>query len=182
MAKKDKFKEMQQGGALGSFQDIVAQAATVAAIEKQEAGLQSEQGRAGEGIAPSVATATSVATAPSDPPSGGEPAVSTPPSRGSRRGVLPSDPGPSGASASGDAEIRYMRLPNPLIRIAEYNLVTRYCEQFFNMTRMDFVELAIIEKLHADGLLPDDDFTARRDEIRRRPPRGHRKGTKNTPK
>ena len=75
-------------------------------------------------------------------------------------------------------ELRFMRLPNPQIPIAEYNLVTRYCEQFPNMTRQDFVELAIVEKLHAESLLPEDDFTARSNEIRNRPPRGHRKGTK----
>ena len=76
-------------------------------------------------------------------------------------------------------EIRFMRLPNPQIPITEYNLVTRYCEQFPNMTRQDFVELAIVEKLNHEGLMPDDDFAARSAEIRNRLPRGHRKGTRN---
>ena len=38
MAKKDKFQQMKQGGgALSSFQDMVEQAATVAAIEQKAA-------------------------------------------------------------------------------------------------------------------------------------------------
>jgi len=74
---------------------------------------------------------------------------------------------------------RFVRLPNPQIPIAEYNLVTRYCEKFDNMTRQDFVELAIIEKLHNDGGMSQADFNARCEEIRNRPPRGHRKNTKN---
>ena len=136
---KDKFKQMQQGGgALGSFQDMVQQAATVAAIEKQA-----------------------------------EPAVQQPAS-----GKGGDSPSPSLAQQPVQ-EQRFMRLPNPQIPIAEYNLVTRYCEQFTNMTRQDFVELAIVEKLHTEGLMLDDDFTARSNEIRNRPPRGHRKGTKN---
>lgn len=155
MAKKDKFKAMQEGGALGSFQDIVAQATTVAAIEKQAAEQQTAQqpsAQVGVGGSSHAATPDTSATVPA-------------------------------ASALGAAEpLRFMRLPNPQIPITEYNLVTRYCEQYTNMTRQDFVELAIIEKLHADGLLPDDDFTARRDEIRNRPPRGYRKGTKNPAK
>lgn len=73
---------------------------------------------------------------------------------------------------------RFMRLPNPQIPLQEYNLVSRYCEQFANMTRQDFVELAIIEKLHNDGQMTDDDFTVRQNEIQNRPPRGQRKGTK----
>lgn len=86
------------------------------------------------------------------------------------------------ANPSVHEPVRYMRLPNPQIPIAEYNLVTRYCEQFQNMTRQDFVELAIIEKLHADGDMPREDFNRRYDEIRNRPPRGHRKNTKNQSK
>lgn len=77
---------------------------------------------------------------------------------------------------------RFMRLPNPQIPLSEYNLVSNYCAQFANMTRQDFVELAIIEKLHKDGQMTDDDFTARQTEIRNRPPRGQRKGTKQTSK
>ena len=71
-----------------------------------------------------------------------------------------------------------MRLPNPQIPIAECNLVSRYCEQFPNMTRVDFVELAIIEKLHNDCGMSQEDFNARYDEIRNRPIRGHRRNTK----
>ncbi len=73
---------------------------------------------------------------------------------------------------------KFTRLPNPQIPYAEYNLVTRYCEQFPNMTRQDFVELAIIEKLHADAGMTDEDFKTRYEEIRSRPTRGQRKGTK----
>lgn len=74
---------------------------------------------------------------------------------------------------------KFTRLPNPQIPYAEYNLVTRYCEQFPNMTRQDFVELAIIEKLHADAGMSDEEFKTRYEEIRSRPTRGQRKGTKN---
>lgn len=135
---KDKFKSMQQGGgAPGSFQDMVAQATTVAAIEKQAVKTDA----AHSGTAADVPVGT----------------------------VAP--------TANGDVQ-RYMRLPNPQIPIAEYNLVTRYCEQFSNMTRQDFVEMAIIEKLHAEGLLAEEDYAFRSNEIRSRPPRGHRKGMK----
>ena len=74
---------------------------------------------------------------------------------------------------------RYTRLPNPSILISEYNLASEYCYRFQNMTRQDWMELAIIEKLHNDGQLPDEAFNARYNEIRSRPPRGLRKGTKN---
>ncbi len=74
---------------------------------------------------------------------------------------------------------RAMRLPNPQIPLAEYNLVSQYCNSFSNMTRQDFVELAIIEKLNRDGQMPEEDFIARQTEIRTRPPRGQRKGTRN---
>ncbi len=74
---------------------------------------------------------------------------------------------------------KFTRLPNPQIPLAEYNLVSMYCSQFPNMTRQDFVELAIIEKLHVDGNMSDEDFNKRHEEIRSRPPRGQRKGTKN---
>ena len=73
---------------------------------------------------------------------------------------------------------RFMRLPNPQIPLQEYNLVSAYCNSFANMTRQDFVELAIIEKLHNDGGMTQEDFNARYEEIRNRPPRGQRKGTK----
>ena len=137
MASKDKFKKLQQGGGVpGSFQDMVTQATTVAAIEKQ-----AEQ--------PAVHPAT-----PAEP------------------AALPQPP-----SLAPDAQ-RFIRLPNPQIPFSEYNLVSRYCESFTNMTRQDFMELAIIEKLHGEGLMPDDDYEARQTEIRNRLPRGHRKGTK----
>ena len=133
MAKKDKFQQMQQGGgALSSFQDMVEQAATVAAIEKQA-----------------------------------EPPVTQPAVQ------------PVISQVQQHEEILFMRLPNPQIPITEYNLVTRFCEQFTNMTRQDFVELAIIEKLHAENLMSDDDYSMRSNAIRNRPPRGYRKGTKN---
>lgn len=136
---KDKFKQMQQGGgALGSFQDMVQQAATVAAIEKQA-----------------------------------EPAVQQPAS-----GKGGDKTSPPASQQTIQEAVRFMRLPNPQIPIAEYNLVTRYCEQFANMTRQDFVELAIIEKLYNHCGMSQDDFDLRHDEIRNRPPRGHRKNTK----
>ena len=77
------------------------------------------------------------------------------------------------------AEQRFMRLPNPQIPLTEYNLVSNYCSSFTNMTRQDFVELAIIEKLHNDGGMSQEDFNRRYEEIRNRLPRGQRKGTKN---
>lgn len=139
---KDKFKQMKErgGGALTSFQDIVENAKTVAAIEQQAAMNQQQT--------------------PQQSPSN-----TTPPNVGDAQQF--------------QEPLRFMRLPNPQIPITEYNLVTRYCESFSNITRQDFVEMAIIEKLHAEGLMPDDDFNARQSEIRNRPPRGHRKGTKN---
>ena len=137
---KDKFKQMQQGRG-SSFQDMVQQAATVAAIEKQ-----------------------------AEQPAVKQEAV--------QKGV--DNPSPSFVQSK-IQEQRFMRLPNPQIPITEYNLVTRYTEQFPNMTRQDFVELAIIEKLHNENLMADDDFTIRSIEIRNRPPRGHRKGTKTPP-
>lgn len=74
--------------------------------------------------------------------------------------------------------VRYMRLSNPQIPIKEYNLVSAYCGAFANMTRQDWVELAIIEKLHNDKQISDDEFISRRNEIRSRPPRGMRRTTK----
>ena len=78
-----------------------------------------------------------------------------------------------------DSPSRMTRLPNPAIPVREYNLVTQYCYQFDNMTRQDWMELAVIEKLHSDGQMPDEEYNARREEIRSRPQRGHRKNTKN---
>lgn len=135
MASKDKFKKLQQQGG-GSFQDMVQQATTVAAIEKQA-----------EQVAPQpvVVTNNKVGNAPVEPT------------------VAP---------------VRYARLPNPQMPVSEINLVEQYCRQFDNMTKQDFVELAIIEKLHSDGDMTQEDFNKRYDEIRNRPARGHRKGTK----
>ena len=73
---------------------------------------------------------------------------------------------------------RYTHLANPWISMREYNLASNYCNSFDNMTRMDWMELAIIEKLHNDGLMPDDEFKARHTEITSRPPRGLRTNTK----
>ena len=135
MANKDKFKKLQQQGG-GSFQDMVQQATTVAAIEKQA-----------EQVAPQPAAVTNnkVGNAPIEPT------------------VAP---------------VRYARLPNPQMPVSEINLVEQYCRQFDNMTKQDFVELAIIEKLHSDGDMTQEDFNKRYDEIRNRPARGHRKGIK----
>ena len=136
---KDKFKQLQQGGGVGSFQETLVQAATtVAAIEKQ----QEQQ--------PEVYTVKPKIVPPVPPVKSEQP--------------------------------RFMRLPNPQIPLAEYNLVSNYCTQFANMTRQDFVELAIIEKLHNDGGMSQEDFNARYEEIRNRLPRGQRKGTKQTSK
>jgi len=79
-------------------------------------------------------------------------------------------------------EERFMRLPNPKIPLTEYNLVSNYCNSLPNMTRQDFVELAILEKLYKDCGLPKAQFDKRYKEIRNRPPRGHRKGTKQSSK
>lgn len=136
MANKDKFKMMQQSGG-SSFQDIVQQAATVAAIEKQAEPVPQPTA--------AVEKESRVADRPSSPVA---------------------------------ETVRYARLPNPQMPLTEVNLVEEYCRQFDNMTKMDFVELAIIEKLHNDGGLSGEDFNKRYDEIRNRPPRGYRKGTK----
>lgn len=73
---------------------------------------------------------------------------------------------------------RITRLPNPGIPVHEYNLASEYCTRFDNMTRQDWMELAIIEKLYHDGQLPETEFKTRYNEIRNRPPRGQRKGMK----
>lgn len=73
---------------------------------------------------------------------------------------------------------QFMRLPNPQIPLKEYNLVSLYCSSLPNMTRQDFVELAIVEKLYNLGQITEEDFLTRQAEIRSRPPRGQRKGTK----
>lgn len=156
MAKKDRFKQMQKegGGALSSFQEIVENAKTVAAIEQQAHGQQSS-------ATSSKSETTNAAPAGADSMNG------KPSATDNRVGAVSQEP------------LRFMRLPNPQLPINIYNLVSNYCNSFSNMTRQDFVELAIIEKLHNDSLMPDEEFITRRDEIRNRPPRGHRKNTKN---
>jgi hypothetical protein len=73
---------------------------------------------------------------------------------------------------------RFTRLPNPSIPYEEYVLASRYCDGFANMARVDWMELAIIEKLHNDKMITDEYFNKRRIEICNRPPRGQRKNTK----
>lgn len=148
---KDKFKQMQKGGgARSSFQDMVQQAATVAAIEKQAAGNIATDSK---NITPTPDNEVGKTTSEMTPSAG---------NNDSQQTELP----------------RFMRLPNPQIPLNEYNLVSLYCASLPNMTRQDFVELAIVEKLHALGRLNDEDFNVRQKEIRNRPPRGQRKGTK----
>lgn len=150
MAKKDKFAQMQQSGGVGSFQQSLVQAATtVAAIERQQ---ESEHA-----VPPSGAPGSSSSSSSSD-------------SSSSSSNTTP--------VVNPQEQPRFMRLPNPQIPLQEYNLVSSYCAQFANMTRQDFVELAIIEKLHSDGGMSQEDFNRRYEEIRNRPPRGQRKGTK----
>lgn len=148
MANKDKFKQMQQGGGL-SFQDMVQQAATVAAIEKQAEQPAAENTGQNISVLNEQEKTNSL--------------------RVSQVETL--------HESTADT-MRFMRLPNPQIPFNEYLLVSNYCNSFTNMTRQDFVEMAIIEKLHREGLMDDSDFIRRQSEIRNRPPRGHRKGTK----
>lgn len=138
MAKKDKFQQLKQNEGASSFQDMVEQTSTVAAIVKQAESRQTAQqtsAQVGVGLKPS----------------------------GANKQTEP---------------IRMTHLPNPAISVRDYNLATQYCYQHDNMTRQDWMEMAIIEKLHRDGLIPDDEFAARSEEIRKRPPRGMRKNTK----
>lgn len=139
MAKKDKFQQLRQSDGVSSFQDMVEQTSTVAAIVQQAESRQVTR-------QPSAQGGVVVKSTGDDNPSG---------------------------------EQRMTHLPNPAITMRYYNLATQYCYQHDNMTRMDWMEMAIIEKLHRDGLLPDDEFSARSEEIRNRPPRGMRKNTKN---
>lgn len=133
MAKKDKFQQLKQSEGATSFQDMVEQTSTVAAIVKQAESQQTVQGRVG--------VKTSVENKPTE-------------------------------------QQRMTHLPNPAISVRYYNLATQYCYQHDNMTRMDWMEMAIMEKLHRDGLIPDDEFATCSEEIRSRPPRGMRKNTK----
>ena len=138
MAKKDKFQQLKQSEGASSFQDMVEQTSTVAAIVQQAESQQAVQHTTAQGGV----------------------------------GVNPtSDNKPT-------EQQRMTHLPNPAISVRYYNLATQYCYQHDNMTRMDWMEMAIIEKLHNDGLMPDDEFVARSEEIRNRPPRGMRKNTK----
>ena len=73
---------------------------------------------------------------------------------------------------------KYTRLPNPAIPYDEYKLVNTYVIEHPNMTRTDWMELAIVEKIHNDGLMSDWQYAKRCSEINSRPPRGQRKGTK----
>ncbi|MBR3021812.1 MAG: hypothetical protein IKH59_05535 [Bacteroidaceae bacterium] len=73
---------------------------------------------------------------------------------------------------------RSIRLPNPEIPYYEYQLIGQYRNNYPNMTNQDWAELAFVEKLHHDNMIPDDYFVDRVTEIRHRPPRGQRKGTK----
>lgn len=164
---KDKFKKMQQGGGVGSFQETLVQAATtVAAIER----LQEQQVIADRSSAPQT---TVPAGSQSASMSAGSPSATVP--AASPTGLH----SVSGTPASGVVQPpRFMRLPNPQIPMQEYNLVSSFITQFANMTRQDFVELAIIEKLHNEGCMTDEDFSRRHEEIRNRPTRGQRKGMK----
>lgn len=92
--------------------------------------------------------------------------------------TAPHTPKASSAEQEGGEQERYIHLPNPLIPVRYYNLASEYCSRFGNMTRQDWMELAIIEKLFHDGLIKEDEFTERCNEIRTRPPRGQRKNTK----
>lgn len=76
---------------------------------------------------------------------------------------------------------RTIRLPSPEIPYYEYQLIGQYRNSFSNMTTQDWAEMAFVEKLHHDKIIPDDYYIARITEIHNRPPRGQRKGTK-TPK
>ena len=83
-----------------------------------------------------------------------------------------------GAPSPAQQPVEYMRLPNPPIPSDEYLMVSQYILTTPNMTRQDWMELAIIEKLHRDGLMHEDHFNRRHTEITSRPKRGLRKGTK----
>ena len=149
MAKKDRFAQLHKEGG-GALGSFQNLAATVAAIDQQE---QQEKAAVQHTSQKNIQQASEQQV----------PASSK-----------PEEPAPTDDLESP----RFMRLPNPKIPIAEYNKVSSYCNSFANMTRQDFVELAIIEKLHNNMKMSDDDFYLRYNEIRNRPARGHRKGTK----
>lgn len=158
--KKDKFAQMQKSREVGSFQQTLVQAATtVAAIERQ----QEVRERQEQNTPPKDRTKAQEEVA------SGTVSLSVTP-------VATRRPGEEWQEVE---QTRFMRLPIPQIPLHEHNLVTLYCNSLPNMTRQDFVELAIIEKLHSLGRLTDEEFEARRSEIRSRPPRGQRKGLRN---
>ena len=149
MAKKDRFAQLHKDGG-GTLGSFQNLAATVAAIDQQE----QQEKAAVQHTSQKNAQHASEQQMPAS--------------------SKPTEPAP----ADNLEPPRFMRLPNPKIPLAEYNKVSNYCNSFANMTRQDFVELAIIEKLHNDKEMSDDDFNTRYEEIRNRPARGHRKGTK----
>lgn len=149
MAKKDRFAQLHKDGG-GTLGSFQNLAATVAAIDQQE---QQEKAAVQHTSRKNAQHASEQQMPASSKPTEPAPADNLEPPR-------------------------FMRLPNPKIPLAEYNKVSNYCNSFANMTRQDFVELAIIEKLHNDKEMSDDDFNTRYEEIRNRPARGHRKGTK----
>ena len=171
MVKKDKFKQMQQGGGVtGSFVESLVQAATTTAAIQQKAEQEAAaKQRAGHQTTTNNPSGASDAS-PSENHVEGQATLTVTP-------VAVRQPGGEWQSIE---QPKFMRLPNPQIPLNEYNLVSLYCSSLPNMTRQDFVELAIVEKLHALGRLSDEEFTARQTEIRNRPPRGQRKGTKQT--
>ena len=75
-------------------------------------------------------------------------------------------------------ETSFIRLPSPPVTTEIYDLVYRSMSVTRNITRQDWVELAIIEKLHNEGILDDDRFQSYQQAVISRPPRGMRKGTK----
>lgn len=151
MAKKDKFQEMRQKRGDSTLSSFQDLATTVAAIEKQAG--QSMQSSQSPPVAINANThSDSIKQSPTKPTN-------------SQKLVI--------------EQQRFMRLPNPQIPVNEYNKVSAYCNSFSNMTRQDFVELAIIEKLHNDGQMPYEEYQSRYEEISTRPPRGQRKGMKN---
>ncbi|MFW5563367.1 MAG: hypothetical protein ACOCNX_00570 [Prevotella sp.] len=150
MSKKDKFAQLNRKEGVGSFQDTLVRAAsTAAAIEKKN-----EQQRKEAEQQESHQRTT---------PDGSSPTILHP---------TPSTQHPTPETT------RYTHLPNPLISVREYNLASQYCSTFDNMTRQDWMELAIIEKLYHDKQMPEEEFKQRQKEIRSRLPRGQRKNTK----
>lgn len=73
---------------------------------------------------------------------------------------------------------RSIRLPSPEIPYYEYQLIGQYRNSFPNMTTQDWAEMAFVEKLYHDKIIPEDYYIARITEIRNRPLRGQRKGMK----